>query len=227
MTDLDRFNLFVGLMRKHYPNLKIAYKDESLFMKILSKIMFFNKSFATDFITTIGDTVYYPSRAWVEEKPVNAMNVLAHECVHIKDSHKFSSPIFKLMYMAPQVFALLLIPAFFLIGWWALLFLLFLAPIPSPGRMYFERRGYTMTLFMLDRRLQEFGLPDGSRADMLNKTAENIDKKYFTGSAYYFMWPFGMETKFAEAIKSIISGDILDSDEVFRFVDAALTKSKS
>jgi hypothetical protein len=227
MTDLDRFNKFVAAMQVHYPKLRIDYKDESLLMKILGKILFFNKDFSTHYITTIGSTVYFPSRKWIEDNPTDAMLVLSHECVHIADSIRLTAPLFTLMYMAPQILVLLMIAAFFFIGWWALLFLLFLAPLPSPGRMYLEKRGYRMTLFALDRRFRELGLSDDARDALLKQNAANIDKKYFAGPAYYFMWPFGLSSWFDDAIKAINSGDILDVDEVFRFVDGALESSKS
>ena len=41
----------------------IKYKDNSWFMKVLSKILFFNKKFMTRFTTTIGKTVYFPRGA--------------------------------------------------------------------------------------------------------------------------------------------------------------------
>ena len=47
---------------------------------------FFNKTFMTNFITTIGDTIYVPRKGF-NEWPDSAMSgIIAHEFVHIQDS---------------------------------------------------------------------------------------------------------------------------------------------
>src|SRR6185503_4444918 len=158
-------------------------------MWLMSKVLFFNKDFMTSYVTTIGSTVYFVSREKVEHDPVSAMNTLAHECVHLEDSKRLSI-LFSMLYLCPQLLALLVMPALFLLGLYGLIFLLFLAPIPSPGRMYFERRGYAMTLFAYDYRLREIGLPHEDRLALLHVRAKHITSTYFKGAAYYFMWPF-------------------------------------
>lgn len=226
MSDLQRYQKFVSLMQDKFPKLTVAFKDESKLMKVIAKILFFNKPFMTSFITTIGNTVYFPSRSWLEEDPVRAMMVLSHECVHIRDSAKYTSAIFSMGYLAPQLLALLALPAFFLIHWWALLLLVCLAPLPSPGRMFFEKRGYSMSLFILHQRYQELGITDQQQMlSLLNASAQNIDTKNFRGSAYYFMWPFGMMPAFHQIINEIMTGDILEKDEIYPVVKLAFGAS--
>ena len=48
--------------KKYYPELKVEFKDESKFMKFLGVLLFFNKEFMSNYSTTIGNTVYFPSR---------------------------------------------------------------------------------------------------------------------------------------------------------------------
>ena len=55
---------------------KIKYKNESLFMKVIGFLLFFNKTFMTNYITTIGSTIYYPSREWCEKNDTAAAQVL-------------------------------------------------------------------------------------------------------------------------------------------------------
>lgn len=227
MTDLDRFNTFVSLMQNNFPKLQIKYKNESNFMKLLSKILFFNKNFMHSYITTIGNSVYFPNKQHIENNPIESIIILAHECYHIKDAKKFNSFIFIMLYLVPQLFALLFIPMLFILGWWALLFLLFLVPIPSPGRAYFEFHGYTMTLFMCDQVYRELGMKDQKRKILLRELAEKIKNTNFAGPGYYFMWPFNLSSQFDKVINMIDSGDILDNDDLFRFVKAALEQSKS
>ena len=40
--------------------IKIVEKSESKLMKAVAAILFFNKGFLTDYITTIGTTIYWP-----------------------------------------------------------------------------------------------------------------------------------------------------------------------
>lgn len=59
---------------------------------------------------------------------------------------------------------------------WMLAPLVFLAPIPAPGRAWAELRGYRMSVFM---ELVMFG-----------KTRIETKVRKFTGPSYYWMWPF-------------------------------------
>jgi len=59
---------------------EIKYKDESLFMKALGLLLSFNKTFMTSFTTTIGSTIYFPSRKWLAERnPETTIAIVAHE----------------------------------------------------------------------------------------------------------------------------------------------------
>ncbi len=127
---------------------RVRFKDESYLMRILGLILFFNRSFMTGYITTIGRTVYFPTRAMVEGD-MPEWPTLAHEGVHVADYVR--APVrFVLGYLFPQWLA---VGALAAIGarwspWFlfALLALVALAPWGAPGRARLERRGYQMTL---------------------------------------------------------------------------------
>lgn len=187
-------------------------------MKNLGLIAFINPLFMTEYTTTIGNTVYYPSKKYIEEDPLRAIKLLAHEYVHIVDSQ--NDELFSIKYLMPQIFVLLIIPAIFIIGWWSLLFLLFLLPIPAYHRMVYEKRGYTMSLFMLNEIFYDFNKE--WREQLLAKAAESINAKYFKGPGYYFMWPFGVN--FDKEVESILSGKILKTDPIYAEVKAAYRK---
>jgi len=131
-----KFNTFVNELCKDTP-IKIAYKDESLFMKLIGALLFFNKSFMKLFITTIGNTVYYPNRQVIIEHEKDAILVLAHEYEHIKDNQRLGRVIYPLMYLFPQCLGLLSFLTVFAFitpyAWLFLICLLFFAPIPSPN----------------------------------------------------------------------------------------------
>lgn len=178
-----------------FPNLQIKFKNESTFMKILGAILFFNPAFMKQYFTTIGSTVYAPSQDYVNNSPESATEVLLHELVHVYDAQKGNKFLYGLLYVMPQIFVLLFIPLLFIVGWkFALLSLLFLAPIPSYFRMKDERRGYTISAYILSKFEQQ-GHSINWDANQAFFVAQ------FKGPSYYFMWPFSsMDTYFADVI---------------------------
>lgn len=209
------FQTLVESAQSHFPDLKIKYKDESLFMKALSKIMFFNKSFMTSYTTTVCSTVYFPSQSFVKVRPISSSIVLLHELVHIHDEKKFTQPIFSFLYACPQILALLALPILFLFGWkFALLFLLFGAPIPSYFRMYFERRAYFTSLYTLNALGNKLSFNPS-----LDKQKDNFVEQFKTAD-YYYMWPFkNVDKSFDEAVVKIRNGEKPFEDPVFVILD--------
>lgn len=157
-------------------DVKIAFKDESKLMGFISRLLFFNKKFMTSYITVIGRTVYFPSREWLEKNRDSAAQTLCHEFVHISDEKNVGSFVFRLSYLFPQWMSLFALTAFFA-GPLALIFLLFLLPLPAPFRTFWELRGYAMTDAVFFERYKQF-------AETGYLTSQ------FTSSNYYFMWPF-------------------------------------
>lgn len=157
------------------------YKDESLLMKLLGKILFFNKRFMTSYTTTIGDTVYFPTRKWLEERnPKTVVAIVAHEVTHIMDNRRLGTPKYVAHYLSPQIGALGAFGALSAIwvGPWGLLPLLCLAclaPWGSKGRSWLEMRGYATSLAVWHWF--------GHRYD---KTPDWITKQ-FAGPSYYYM----------------------------------------
>jgi hypothetical protein len=210
MNNQERYYKLLAQAKKRNPNLEIRYKDESPFMRLIGKILFFNKSFMSRYTTTIGTTIYFPKRKEVEERPEDYFYILAHECVHAWDY--LNHPIlFPVAYLLPQLLAFLSLGAFlaFVNSWFllCLLFLVFLAPIPSIGRARAEIRGYGMTCKV--KKWIEGDVSD----EYLNKIT-----KSFTGSSYYFMWPFKSYVK-KRLKKYIETNDCLkDRSPVYRDV---------
>jgi len=173
---MNNFDKLEQVIKTRVPEFEIKYKEESNFMKLLNKILFFNKRFM-EFTTTIGKKVYFTNKKKIEENPNSCFITLAHEYVHVIDG--MNEPLFKLKYLFPQilsVFSLFSFLSFFSL--WFLLFLtflLFLLPIPAPFRTKSEIRGYGMTLFVEKK---------------LNYDYE-VDLKYivdkFVNADYYFM----------------------------------------
>lgn len=185
-------------IKPHAPKFEVKFKDESKFMKLLDKILFFNKTFMTGYITTIGQKVYWPTRSRYEDNPRASFDTLAHEFVHIMDS--VNKPArFPLGYLFPQILAApgllfaLLLPLWITLmalsvmsPWWLfmLLFLGFMAPIPSPGRKRAEIRGYGMSFLV---RMWRYNRVSSWKFER-SVTA-------FTGPNYYWMWPFDKQVR--------------------------------
>lgn len=103
---------------KDHPSFRIRYKNESRLMRLLAVLAYpFNESFADGYITTLGSTVYFPSREDVEQSYANSADTLAHEGVHIFDAERHGV-WFTLSYALNQLALLPLMVAFAILGSW-------------------------------------------------------------------------------------------------------------
>lgn len=170
---MNKFKKALTIAQKHFPELKIKYKDKSFFMKFLSFVMFFNSDFKTKFITTIGNTIYYPSEEHIKNNEEGAINILCHELMHIKQSNE--DKLFSLKYLFPQIFAALSLLAF--IHYAFLIFLVFLIPFSAYFRTKYEFEAYTVSLYCKYKQNSNFDY---------KKTIDNLVSN-FTTSSYYWM----------------------------------------
>lgn len=208
-------------LRLKEPDLKIAYKDQSLFMKILAAILFFNPAFSKQFITVIGKTIYYPSKDNFDAlDPVDVKIHISHEYRHMRDSSK--NPLFYFLYLCPQILAPLWLFLGF-VSWPAAiaLFILFLLPLPAPFRAYYEYRGYETGLFVINQMLLARGMDLETRKAVLEDNLALI-KPQFTTFNYYVMWIFGIEKQMTKSIDKILSDQIFKEDDVFEDLRQAL-----
>ena len=136
----------------YFPNLKVKYKEHSLFMKLLGYILFFNKRFMISYTTTIGNTIYFPSKKYIKTRPNSSITIFLHELVHIYDSKRFNKFIYSFLYLFPISLLLFSLPLFFF-SWEIALILtiISLTPLPSYFRMYFERRAYMVSLYAIQK----------------------------------------------------------------------------
>ena len=165
----------MSAIKYEFPDFKIIEKKDSRLMRILAKVLFFNKNFMTRYITVIGSTVYVPSKQRMKENPYAALELLCHEWVHMKDN-KAMGPLFKLLYLTPQIFSLVALASLWTGNLWWLGFLAFLLPFPSLGRSELEMRAYSVSMAVAWWVLEQE--PDYEKIS-----------KYFTSSAYYWMYP--------------------------------------
>jgi|SRR5579885_1002689 len=199
-----------------FPDVKIAYKDQSTLMKILGFLLFFNPAFMTSYITTLGSTIYFPSQTYVNAHPVSSLVVLLHELTHVKDEKKISKVLFSLAYLLPQLLVLLFLPLLFIFGWKVALFsLIFLAPLPAYFRMIFEKRAYMTSIYVINKLNQTH--PD-YKINLDDQTKFFVAQ--FKNFSYYVMWPFNsIDKEFATALQLIKDGKRPYEDPVFDILD--------
>lgn len=207
---------FIKYAQQFVPKFNVAFKDKSLFMKILSYILFFNKDFMTRYITTIGYTVYIPTEEKYNANQEEYLEVLSHEFVHMMDYKKYGI-LFSISYLLPQllaVFSLLSLMAIHHSSLWliCLAFLVFVSPLPAYFRMHWEFRGYTMSAAF---NYWRYGYP--------LVPANYLDR--FTDSGYYFMWPFktDMINRLKASFGKINDGSILN-DQPYKIVSDFLKR---
>lgn len=205
---------FVTYAQKYCPKFNVKFKNQSLLMKILSYVLFFNKDFMSRYITTIGYTVYVPNEEDYKANPDMYDEILTHEFVHMMDYKKWNI-LFFASYLFPQCLSVLSLFSFLAIGhsllWLlCLLFLVFVGPLPAYFRMHWELRGYTMSAAYNRWVYNYFSTP----TDYLDR---------FTGSGYYFMWPFAKNmTRRLQVMFSKIEDKSILTDEPFKIVSAYL-----
>jgi hypothetical protein len=179
----------------------------------------------TSFVTTINKTIYFPTREDIDISGLSSLATLSHEYVHVKQANKYWFIFFSFLYLFPQIIAPLMLLFCFLNIWVGLgLFILFLAPLPAPFRTYFEFGGYSMSLFVSNELLKEKNFSIDERRVILMKSIERYNTNNFKGPAYYFMWIFGIENKFAEMVEKILAEKM--EDEIYLEVSEALKLSK-
>lgn len=210
------FQDLVAAAQKHFPDLQVKFKDQSKFMKFLSILLFFNKSFMTSYTTTVGSTIYFPSENSIKNRPTASSITLLHELVHVNDAKKISKPLFGFLYLTPQILVLLIIPLFFVLPWWSVLLImaLFLVPLPSFFRMHYEKRAYFSSLYAihnLSNKLHFKSFLSAQKAHFL---------EHFKNSSYYFMWPFSnLDKEFDEAMVKIQANQRPFEDPIFDIID--------
>lgn len=221
--DLELFNNTLDIVRKYSPGHQVLYKDESKFQKFLAKLLFFLPNYLTGFTTTFFRRTWFSSRKDVELYPSVFAETMAHEGVHAADEHR-EGLFFHFAYLFPQIFALLSllsVLAAWKIGFLGcLVFLLFLAPLPSSTRTAIELRGYAMTMAFNYWLL-----------DLDPIYSKGIIMEQFLGSSYYWMWPFkkNVSAKLDDVVEDIKSGVICagKGNEIFKDVKKMIEKYRN
>jgi len=224
-----RTNRLIAEFQKTIPNFNIKFKNQSLLIKIISYILFFNKRFMTDYITTIGSTIYFPSEQFLESDTTGNQIVISHEFVHAIDNK--NNLIFKPLYLFPQILSPVFVILFFILphifNFISLVIsLICLLPIiPAFWRSKDELRGYQMSLFAQSELMKEENIVGDQYSEALSDNIIFINKE-FTGSGYYWMNRLGVINQLNDTITKIKTDDIVKDDPVYNIVREAFKNSK-
>ena len=209
-------NSLINRIQKEDSSFGIWIKEDSLLMKICAVLLFFNRNFMEGFITTLGSKVYFPRK--VLTSPSRVWPILAHEWIHIKQSHKDGIILHSLKYIFPQILSVFALLSFFALwfskAWlWNLLFLVFILPFPAYWRAEKEFEAYMMNIFIAYKQ--------GYLTDKYIQSRA----KHFYRSSYYFMWPFkkSIIARFYEETEKVKAGDY-DNKPAFKEVREILTR---
>jgi hypothetical protein len=149
-------------VQKEFPDFSIQEKSKSLFMKVIYYcfLFFFVHDFMTNFITTIGHTMYVPD-AWYNGKYSDGSKaeILRHERVHLLQQKRYGGFLFAVMY--------LFLPLPFGLAW---------------CRASFEWEAYCESMRAMK---EEFGVQC-----LKNTVVKTFFINHFTTSQYLWMWPF-------------------------------------
>jgi hypothetical protein len=211
MTELEKFSDAASHVKYFAPKFNTILKKDSKLHQTIGQVLsrFGNPDYMSYYWTTIGQTVGRPSIC--NNGPVkDEWQTIFHEGRHASDANKLSTILFALIYLSPLwlgligiLYALALVPALLLGApaslLWGLLLLLGLLPVPALGRALLEIRGYTVTMCVLFWS-----------GEFNDKTMIPWIVSQFTGSGYYYMFPFkGFLTKyFQKKLSELKTGTI-------------------
>lgn len=85
-------------VKSEFPSFELVRKADSRFMKFLAFLLFFNKAFMADFVTTIGNTIWVPDK-WDKWPAVSRAEVLRHERIHLRQQVRYGMPRYVFMYL--------------------------------------------------------------------------------------------------------------------------------
>lgn len=204
----ERIFRFINISKKYF-KYNILFKDKSLFMKILSYLLFFVPNF-TKMTTTIGNNIYFPNEEYLNK--FSSVSTLSHELRHIYDEKRIW--FYKLLYLFPQSLSFLFFVLIFYSLWFIIPAIISLTPLPAIFRRNIEINGYITSLFVGNLLLKENKLSLEERKIILLKEVDRINN-LFTGPTYYFMWIFGVKNLLLSNVDKILQENLEKEDDFY------------
>lgn len=103
-------------IRTDIADFKVRFKDESWLLKAMGVLSYpFNPRFMTNVTTTLGSTVYFPTRAYYEQNVERSFDILTHEYVHMWDRKTGAHS--EVLYLFPQLLAVVPLLLYWVFAW--------------------------------------------------------------------------------------------------------------
>ncbi len=108
---------FEQYLAEQIPGFRVQYKNDSKLMKFLGFMIGpFNNEFMSGYITTWGNSVFFPNKEQYDRDPLNTFVTLTHEFVHLWDSKEHGIWGFQRTYITPQLYMLIPLLAYGILG---------------------------------------------------------------------------------------------------------------
>ena len=93
----------VEKIRAEFPEFRMLDKQTSLLMQLINRVLLvisFGRlnRFMTDYVTTMGTTVYVPD-GWDQMSDASRTGVLLHEAVHMRQERRLGKVLYSVMYL--------------------------------------------------------------------------------------------------------------------------------
>lgn len=162
MTALD---ILEESIAREFPKFKVVKKSDSWLMKAIGAVLFVctlgkQRTFMTDYYTTIGYTVYVPAN-WETTPEVSRIIMLRHERVHMRQRAKYGMFLFTLLYVF----------------------------LPLPGGLAYFRYKFEAEAYEETTRAVVELQPDGLQEVRSPEYRAIITGEFLT-AGYFWMWPF-------------------------------------
>jgi len=177
---------------------KFGTKSDIWWMRLVGMFM---PDFMRYVVTTLGNTIYLPDDYTKGRSKTAVLATLAHEYVHVSDYRR--SKLFLPSYVFPQLLAafsvLAAFGAFYAPMYYFLGALVFLLPLPSPFRLYWELRGYSMSM----------AVEIWTKGHLSPDTYNNISLSIRGTTYWHYISKTALHRKLSKQLKKIENGDIL------------------
>lgn len=187
-NSIEWADLFVKeVVHQFDPSFKIKKKSQSWFFRFFKPVIkLINPTFFESFIFTAFGTMwvmddFYNRKHLYGNVTEYVLRSCAHEGRHAYDAKRLFFGIFEFLYTFPQNLFLPFLLMAFMCSWWFMIpAILFLVPLPAPGRYYLEMKAYVMSKIW-NKYVYKI---DEDASD------EHVVKSLSGYQTYYGTWPF-------------------------------------
>jgi hypothetical protein len=92
------YDALIAAMQAEFPGWQVVKKSESPLMQWIRRILFFNKTFMTNFVTSFGFWMWTPTM-WESWSLSTKCEIIRHEREHFRQQKRLGFPMFAFQYL--------------------------------------------------------------------------------------------------------------------------------